>query len=482
MRRAFAVTAGVLLSVLAVGCGSSKAPGVSGPLATELSYFARDSVFVADIATDPHGPAVKSVSGLVASVPAAQLGIAALKSLLAARGVDYQVDIEPLFGNPVVIAVPRVSTSSPSASSFLLVWTPRSSLALTTLLKGLGRSAPVAKANGTTVYAASPGVVAVHGTTLVFGSSPAIVQAALARHAGGSGMSPAAFAQAMSGLPRNTFVQAQGSLAGVITGSALKIPWVAAIRGYAATLTGTSSGLTLNFRLDTSGAPLTSSQLPVATGTGAPELAGDMPIVVGIRDPARLWSFILAAGQSTGASGIDRFTRGQAAAKQKTGYNLSTFAALLSGSLIVESDGHKFLARADVSDPASASRQLAALPRGASDVFTGVRRVVRQPDGFFALYQAQGQPLELGLAGREFVVGLGVTPAQLRAYAALPATPAPNAGAIAFRVRLLELLHLALKRTPPPFIASLLSALGDITGSASATPSALTGTVALSVK
>lgn len=482
VRRAFGVLVGVALSALAVGCGSSKAPGVSGPLATELSYLPRGDVFVSDVATDPRGPAVKSVNALLSSVPAAQLGIAALKSLLASRGIDYQTDIEPMFGNPIVLAFTHL-TASTTGSKFLMVWIPHSSLGLNALLKGLASNAPATKSNGATLYQAGGSTIAVAGQTLLFGSSRALVQQALARHASGTGMTASAFSTAMGSVPSNAVVQAQGSLAGVIHGSARQIPWVAAIRGYSFALNAGSSGLSLKFRVDTPGSSLSSAQLPLASGTGTPEFAGNLPIVVGVRDPAQAVNFILAAGSSTSASGYAAFARRQAAAKRNTGYNLTTFASLLTGNLIVESDGHNFLARADVSDPASAARQLAALARVPDDIFPGVRRVARQPGGFLALYRSHGKPLELGAVGSQVVAGFGATAAQLRAFAAAPTTPAPNAsGPIAFRVPLSGFLRVAGAGKPPAIIGSALSTLGDITGSAQVSTSALTGTVALSVK
>jgi hypothetical protein len=84
--------------------------------------------------------------------------------------------------------------------------------------------------------------------------------------------------------------------------------------------------------------------------------------------------------------------------------------------------------------------------------------------------------------GDEFVAGVA-TPAQLKAFAAAAAAAAPGAqGSLAARITLLDLLRLTLKKHPGALVQSVLSTLGDVTGSATATPGAVTGQLNLSLR
>jgi hypothetical protein len=95
---------------------------------------------------------------------------------------------------------------------------------------------------------------------------------------------------------------------------------------------------------------------------------------------------------------------------------------------------------------------------------------------------ANRSTVRMGLVGDQFVVGKA-TPAQLLAFATTPATPAPGAqGSVAFRIALVDLLHLTLRQSLPPSVASILGSLGDITGWLRSSTSGVTGSATLAVK
>lgn len=474
MGRKLLILVGVALAAALSGCGSSS----SSPLGTELSYVPRDSVFLAAVPTDPHGSLVHATNKLIASSPGTGFS---LGTILAAVGLDYQNDIQPLFGNPVVVSVARSSSTTGffGSPSVLGVWVVHSQVALNALLAKLGSPS---KASGVASYHLGQLTLAVKGRTVLMGT-PTVVQAALARHSGGHGMTTAEFSGAGGSVAPGTVLQAIGDLAGVIHGSALKVPWIRALRGYTARLTGSGTSVRAQFRLDTSGAPLTPAEIPFTTATGAPELAGTMPITVGVRDPGHSFAFLEAAYQSSEPGSYAKFARQQAAAKRRTGYDLDTFFSLLTGNAIIETDGHGFLARADVTDPTSAARQLALLPQAVHDVFPTAHSITRRAGGFLQMSQTSGKPIEFGLVGREFVAGLGATAAQLRAFAQAPTTPAASAtGPLAIRIDVAGLLAHAVKQLPTTVTGPYLSLLGDLTGSVSDSPTALSGGLALAVK
>ena len=488
MRRLLLLLIATAVCLSGAGCGTSSTSTVSTPLASELSYFTTGSPFVAAIATAPQGTAVQNAQGLLGASPYSRLGITAVESELGSIGINYQTDIEPLYGNPVSLGVLQVPGAvSVSGSNFLAVWVTESASKLTALVKKLPELKSSGTLDGATIYrAGSSATFAVDGATVVFGTSAADVDAALGRHAHGGGITSADFATAMGNLPQNTVVQAFGSLTSALSGAgsatARKIPWVAAIRSYAAAITDSSSGITAQFRIDTSGGTLSSTELPIAGGTAAPSVAGSLPIAVGVRDPAQILSFAEAALQAADPSAYAKFVKGDDTLKRKTGSDLNTFAALLTGNLAIQSDTKVTMGRADVTDPASAAKQLALLPPVLRDLFPSAKGIAKQPGGFYAIKQADGQLLNLGLVGNQFVAG-NASPARLRAFAAAPTSTVPNAqGSVAFRIGLLDLLKVALKKAPSPLVQTLLATLGDISGSASASPSALTGNVALAVK
>ena len=431
-------------------------PAASGGVSTELSYFPAQTALVATIATDPHGAAVENVSALLGAFPLAKLGIDAVESSLASRRDSItRARSSPCSGNPIVVGA--LNLQSPS-TSFLAVWITRSAAKLTALVKGLPGVTADGSLDGATVYRSGSMTVALDGATAVLGASSAQVGAALSRHAHGGGMSSADFSRGTASLPQDALVRAFGN-ATTMLAAARTVPWVGAIRGYAVSLSAATTGLVAQFRIDTSARSLTSTQLPIVPGAGPPELAGTLPIALGLRDPAQTIPFIEALDPS--------------AVQPKLAQSLNALAPLLTGNLIVESDTRTTMGRAQVSDPGLAARRLARIPG-----------IVRAPGGFYAFRPGRGKSLDLGLVGNQLVAG-AAAPSQLRAFAAAPATPAPNApGALTFRISVLELLRLAL----PSVVGQLgiaqafLSTVGPVTGSASATPQALTGRLALPVR
>ena len=93
------------------------------------------------VATDPNGSAIHGVNALLGQFPFASLGIGALKQKLQQSGINYDGDVKPLFGNPIVISlssigVPSTSTlTHPASSDALIVWQTKDGDKLKSLLK-----------------------------------------------------------------------------------------------------------------------------------------------------------------------------------------------------------------------------------------------------------------------------------------------------------------------------------------------------------
>jgi hypothetical protein len=467
----------VLAALAAAGCGSSSSSSSSaggGPLNTELSYFPASSPAVALLATDPNGSAYQQATGFVARFPIAKLGLAALQSTMTKDGINYDQDIKPLLGNPVALGTP--SASAASASQFLLVFIAKDASKLTALTKRQPAPQSAGSYDGAKLYQSGSYALAISGATAVLSQSLSGVKSALDLHAHGGGITAAAFTKAFTGLPQNTLLQVYGNLAGALAtpsaAKALLVPWVGAIRYYAATVTVADTGITVRYRVDTTGATLTATQLPLPAGATAPSVSAAAPVAVGVKDLAHVIAFGEGAAQAINPHALAAAAK--TAAKDGVNLNRDVFSQF-SGDGEVDYGPGGVLARADLASPAAAARTLSKL-KGLGPI-----------GGGFYQSRSSGRRVRIGIVAGKLVLG-SATAAQLRSFAS--ATPTPIAGAtgpVAFRVALGSLISLAMatrhSATPlNPGIQVVLSSFGDITGWAANDPSGFYGSFSLQLK
>jgi hypothetical protein len=479
---------GALATVCALvvtGCGSSSSStSVPGPLATELSYLPADSPFVLTVKTDPNSSAVQGVQDLIGRFPLAGFGIQALQSKLTQLGIDYSSEIKPLLGNPIALsfagAFPSTSSSNPP---LVAAWVTNSQSGLQALLKkALPGVSSVGTRDGATLYQVGSTQLAVDGATLVIGTQGQLAPA-LDRHAHGGGFSTSAYTTYTSSLPQDALITAFGSLGGVLSqpsaATAKKVPWVAAIRGYGVGISASSSGLSIHFRVATSGNNLQSNQLPIASGDAPPAPAGPAPIEVAIRDPSQIVTFVESAVRAVDPAGYQHFLGNAASLKAATGVDLTSLAQLLNGNMSIASNTHITAVRVGVSDPAQATKALDALAHAPPSIVH--RPFIPIQSGFYAV-KTGGTNITIGVVGNQLVGGRA-TPAQLRAFAAAQTTAVAGAqGSLTFRIALVDLIRLALHQRLPSFVQPILSSLGDLTGWAGVNSEALTGAATLAVK
>jgi Protein of unknown function (DUF3352) len=476
-----------LVALALAGCGSSSSgSNANDARRTEYSYFPAGTPFVMSLATDPIAASIKKAQALEGRFPLAAFGQSALMSKLSQLGINYQSDIRPLFGNPITIGATTPTLSGSASKQFLVTWVTKDASKLTALVKKIPGVRASGSHDGATLYAiGASATAAVSGATLVFAPEAAIVNAALDRHAQGSGVSSAEVARETSGLPQDTLLETFGNLSTVLSmptaAKARRIPWVAAFRGYGAAISATTSGVTFRYHLDTSGGSLTPSQLPFAPGSAAPSLISTAPISVGIHDPAQIFAFVEGAEQASNPAKYAAFLRRQAAVKSKSGVDLNGFLKLLTGDLVLASDTHTTIGRVAVSNPAAAADALSKLVANPSGLFAKATAVKKLAGGVYAFKETK-RTIDVGVIGNQFVAG-NTGPAQLRAFAVAPATPAAGAqGAVAFRVGLSQVLHLALKHAPPKIVQTILASLGDITGWSSASANGIDGSATLAIR
>jgi hypothetical protein len=487
MRRLFFAALALVAIALIAGCGSSKKSAASSPVIQTLSYFPPSAPFVLTVPTDPQSPGIKNAKALQQRFPAVALAQTALFARLAQIGINYNKQIKPLFGNPFAIGVLSIQSGASSQSPFLGVWVTKNGGDLAALVKKLGAGLQsTGSHDGAKLYQSGGQALAIDGPTLLIARTAQDINAALDRHQNSGGFTSAEYSRLTSGIGNAGLIQMFGdvthALAMPSAAQGRRVPWVAAIKGYGASIDLSASGLAMQFHLDTTGRSLTPSQLPVASGSTQPGVAGTAPIQMGLRNLIQPIHFIEAAVQSADAKQYATFTKKVGRLKARTGFDLNAFVAMLTGTFDVSSDTKTTLARVGVSDPASVSAMLKKLAAAPSLAFSKGTRVVALGGGLYDVREASGTELTLGVAGDQLLVGKA-TPAQLRAFARAPDTDVPGAsGSLAFRIGIQDLLHLVGKTAPTPAAQQYLKLLGDVTGSVSATPSGVNGTAKLAIK
>jgi hypothetical protein len=471
------------------GCGSSS-PGSGSPASTPavqaLSYFPPATPFVMTVATAPASQSIKQAQTLERRFPTYAVAATALFARLSQLGIDYNQDVRPLFGNP--IALGAVGTSGLTGSQvppFVAVWVTKSAARLTALIGKLHGLRVTGAYDGAKLYSVGSYALAVSGPTVVFARSAQVLDAALARHAHGQGITSADYARAMTGISSQSVIEMFGHLSSVLAApsaaKARQVPWVAALRAYGVSVSAAPTGLTIRFHLDTTGKALTASQLPIAGGSAAPGMAGSLPIQAGIRDPSQIINFILATLKQTEPAGYAKLVRNEASLKRRAGIDIGAQANLLTGNLNVASDTRTTVARAQVSNVSAAGKLLSKLSAPGSGASGGKAYGLTAIGGGFYTITSSKPKLTIGLVGNELLLGRA-TPAELRAFGATPTEGGPDTGSVTFRIALPQLLAIALRHAPSPTEQQLLGLIGDLTGAASATPTGLTGTATLGLK
>jgi len=481
------VAIAVAAASVVAGCGSS-GPGSGSAAATPtletLSYFPSDSPFVLTVATASTSQSIKQFQALERRFPTYSVAATALFAELAKLGINYNQDVRPLFGNPIAVgAVADSGLTGSHVPPFLAVWVTKSATHLNALIAKLPGLHAAGSYDGAKLYSVGSFTAAVTGPTVIFAQSAQVLDQALSRHAHGQGVTAADYAKATTGISPTGAVEMFGDLTGVLAApsaaTARQVPWVAALRGYGASISANPNGLTMQFHLDTTGRSLSTSELPIASGSSAPGVAGTVPIQAGIRDPAQIIDFVLATIKEADPVVAARLAKDEAALQRRAGIDITAQANTLTGNLNIESDTHMTLARVQVSNPSSVRALLSKLtqpgsgPKGPGLTLLG--------GGFYTITAAKPK-VTVGLVGDELLVGRA-TPAQLRAFVAAPANgTSSQTGSVTFQIALPQLLALTLKRAPSPIEQQALSVIGNLSGSASATTGGLTGTVTLGLK
>jgi hypothetical protein len=480
------VIGGLVLACVLAACGSSSGSGASSdPLATGLSYIPSGTPVAATIVTDPKSAPVKNLTALLTKFQVTSLITSALQQQLQKQGLTYGADIKPLLGNPVVVGTIQTAGAG-SKLKGVGAWVTKDAAKLNALVtKASNGDKKIGSHDGATLYRSKDGqtVLAVDGPTLVIADTQALVNAALDRHANSKGMTVSQYNQEVAGLPSHSLVQVFGNVATLLAtpqaATARRIPWVAAIKGYAVSITPTSNGMSLDWKVDTTGRQLTAAQLPLAAGSATPALASGEAGSFAIRDPAQIATFAVSALQAADPTAAAQFQAALGAVRRGFGIDVTGALGQLTGDLITAGEGQVSLIRAGVGNPALVSQTLANVAKHISSLAAGTS--MRPLGGGFYLVSRPSLTFAVGLVGNQLVAG-NASISKLRAFATKPTTPSGGQGAIAFSESLPQVLKLTGGLVHSSQAQLVLSQLKSFSGWIANTPSALTGNALVTIK
>jgi hypothetical protein len=135
-------------------------------------------------------------------------------------------------------------------------------------------------------YLRGGGVAGVEGADVVLGRDARAVDAAIAVHRGGGGLTRRGFEERLGPLARTVaLMRAVANARAVVAPRAAGVKWVDALREGALALSVERAGLKLRVHLATDATQLSDADLPIAAGAEAPKpAAGTRPIYVALRD------------------------------------------------------------------------------------------------------------------------------------------------------------------------------------------------------
>jgi hypothetical protein len=325
-----ALVVGILLIVFVVACsGGEEGRGaatrraeltIADPLTEALRYIPQSAGLVAVAQTDTtQGPLHSALElGRTGAASGAILG--QVQQLIGGRiGLSLADEGSALAGAPVVVA----RTGLGRRARTIGAWVVPDEAVLADLLSAKALSGELTEGvpyRRWTTYTRRGGVYAARDRVLLTASDLPTLRAAITRRLRTGrvgGLTPALFQTAarsgMSAAQALIRVAVSGPvLRSAIAGQAAKaggLPWVAALTGAGLAVSADADGVHLRARLRTDEATLVDADLPIAPGLDAPELLGEAPVVVGVRNPARTIDVALQAAQLVAPGTVGAYTQ-----------------------------------------------------------------------------------------------------------------------------------------------------------------------------
>jgi uncharacterized protein DUF3352 len=303
------------------GCGdggSGKGGDLSPALAAALSYLPRDVAIAAVVPTDLDRAPLKRLEKRASKLE----GWGDLEKEFEKQvsgEVDFDRDIRPQLGNPLVVSASSLDQSDDLEYSALQVKDPEAMRRLLERGVARGQEERLPDYKGallTRDLKKGPGekdetgntFTAVHRNVAVQASSKEQLEAAIERSAGGDNL--ASNDEIASELDRggeDVLFRVAGDSAALLkrargkeAEAARKVEWVTALGDFTGAGFAMGEGLRFEFEQKTDKQDLSESDLPLAAGA-EPALLHDQdaPIVAGLREPDQLYTFLERALKAT---------------------------------------------------------------------------------------------------------------------------------------------------------------------------------------
>jgi hypothetical protein len=423
-----------------------------------------------------------AVIGVDTGSPGASLVLGALVPRVSGGALSAN-DVSPLLANEAVVALldPRTGRSQ-------LSMVAKDADSLRSLARRLKRTGSYRRA---TLYAGpSNAAIAIRGQTLLAASDQPTVRRALDTRANNNAhLTPPQFDRRLAGLSTTADVRTVFDPKRIVVAQrlpgVLNTRWGRSLTNGAAVLQEGGPGLTLPFALQTDASRISDNDLPFATGPQAPQIRGRAPLLIGVRDIARLIAFLRKADPQR-LGGLDSFQNGLPSFLRVDINGM--FNRLTNEGTISSADGlAHFAARTDPPDPSDWSQPLQRLST-LSGVLQrlGIDNIKLSDEGANAYRLDVDKKLvaRVGVFGRTLVFTDDAR-TNLRGTATAPKAPTPSGarGGLTLRLEASEGRRLLSDLFGLPTGASaILDRLGDLTGWARAATDGVRGELQLGVR
>jgi hypothetical protein len=497
MRRLFTfpALAAVCAAPFAIaGCGDEGAGGSA--LNQALSVLPKDAPFVVSVDTNVDGSQYKNAGRLLDKFPFGDQAERSFEESLREENLDFDKDLKPVLGNPAVIGTPDVQSFVRDDEQVIVALKAKDKGKLEDLVKKEEGNKEVGEKSGAKIYRDEDGDhFAVKDDLLVVADERRVLEDAVERSEGGDGLDEDSFNEALEGLPETALARVYADLEALLkedpdAREARKVKWVGALRTLGLTTSIQDDGVDLEFDLKTEGGQLSEEDLPIASGTEAPQIverAGE--ISFGLRDPSQVVDFAEQAGQAINPQDYGDFQSAKRQINRRLGIDIDKDVVdQLTGDVSVNSTvAGDFGVRAEVKDPATFKRTLAKVARLAPQLSQGQLRSVRRRGGLYEAVDSSGERVVFGVDGDVFVASNQAGRARQLADASVETVPGAD-GSVVFSADAEKVADQALERLAPQlgFQGALggqlfTGPLGEVTGSVSTSPERMRGSVKLGI-
>lgn len=280
----------------------------------------------------------------------------------------FDRDVRGQLGNDIVVAVrwPTVLNGREGVVGALQIKDAdamRASLGRSRELRVAGRTASAV------LYAPREGreaLLALDGDVLVAADRERRLRRALARKAAGGGLTEAGMAQRLGDLPGDAALRIAGDFPPLLRqrgfGRLRRIPWVAAIRSFAATASGSRDRLRFEGLVSTDPTRISDAQLPLQAGEGPPALAPTLrQFASGTLNQSQTTVFLLRAARAMfPRSAFVRDVR-RVERTLRISFEREVLRQFDGPSATLLAPNGRFAARSEVRDPARLARTLRRL-------------------------------------------------------------------------------------------------------------------------